>query len=319
MRTIIRILTKFNLTVLTCCIILMSGTYAVQPQKTKKLTTVKTKPLYQQTEVKKFIDEMVKQYNFKRAQLVKLFKQVKVRQQTLKKIKHPYEEVSWNKYQQHFITPQRINDGVNFWHKHAATLKRAHLKFGVPPNIIVAIIGVESKYGKAMGKFKVINTLSTISFKHSKRAEYFRKELAQFLLLCRENKIDPLTVYGSYAGAIGQPQFMPSNIRKYAIDFDKSGKIDLIHDAKDSIGSIANFFQAHGWRKNNGIALSEKLINLIKVRDKSNLPFKSKLHNMYVIMTYNVNIQYAMAVYKLSQEIKKAYLRSFKKTRKHKK
>ncbi|MGD9109087.1 MAG: lytic murein transglycosylase B [Gammaproteobacteria bacterium] len=332
MRTSIRTLIKLYLTIIACCFISLACAQSQKkPPKTKKPTAIKTKPLYQQTEVQEFINKMVKEHNFKRAQLIKLFKQVQIKQPVIRKIKHPYEEVPWRKYQQHFITPERINDGVKFWHKYAATLKRAYLKFGVPPSIIVAIIGVESKYGEETGKFKVINTLSTISFKHTKRAEYFQKELAQFLLFCRENKINPLDVYGSYAGAIGQPQFMPSNIRKYAVDFDKSEKIDLIHDAKDSIGSIANFFQAHGWRKHNGVNLSDKLITLIRARNKNNLPYKSKLHNMYVIMTYNVNIQYALVVYQLSQEIKKAYLRSLKKppisqtakhikkTRKHKK
>ncbi|MGD9152104.1 MAG: lytic murein transglycosylase B [Gammaproteobacteria bacterium] len=355
MRTTIKILVKFNLAILACCVIAVSGCAQSQkkPPKTKKSIAIKTQPLYQQKEVKKFIDEMVKQHDFKRAQLIKLFKQVQIKQQILNKIKHPYEEVPWNEYQQHFITQQRIDGGVKFWHKYAATLKRAYLEFGIPPSIIVAIIGVESKYGKKTGEFKVINALSTIGFKYPERAEYFKKELAQFLLFCRENKINPLKVYGSYAGAIGQPQFMPSNVRAYAVDFDKSGKIDLINDAKDSIGSIANFFQAHGWQEDSSIALKAKftnhlsaknltkfltqrepkftlaqlakyniepvvtipsntLANVIKLQGKNNPLYWLGFHNMYVIMTYNTNIQYAMAVYQLSQEIKKAYLQSLK-------
>lgn len=362
MRTIIKTLIKFNLTILVCCFII-SGCAQLQkkPPKTKKpITIIKIKPLYQQTEVQQFIDEMVKQYDFKRVQLIKLFKQVQIKQQILDKIQHPYEKVQWNEYQQHFITQQRIESGVKFWHKYATTLKRAYLEFGVPPSIIVAIIGIESNYGEKTGEFKVIDALSTIGFKYPGRAEYFKKELAQFLLFCRENKINPLKIYGSYAGAIGQPQFMPSNIRAYAVDFDKSGKIDLIHDANDSIGSIANFFHMHGWQGNSYIALrikstknlstksiteilmqqepkftlaqlgkyhiepvvtipSNTTANVIKLQGKNAPLYWLGFHNMYVIMTYNTNIQYAMAAYQLSQEIKKAYLHSFKKIRKHKK
>jgi len=322
-----------------------------QLHKSKK-PPVKTKPipLCQQTEVKKFINKMATQYNFKHDQLTNIFKHTKIKKEILNKIKHPYEEVPWYKYQQHFLTQQRINNGVKFWHQHALTLRHAQKKYGVPASIIVAIIGVESSYGKQMGKFKVINALSTLGFKYTKRAEYFQKELAQFLLLCREKHLNPLKIYGSYAGAIGEPQFMPSSFRQYAVNFNNSSHVDIIHNPKDAIDSVANFFQAHGWLHGREIALkarlkhtahhkplpkipqqkpqftlaqltkyhiqpitaapSHALANIIKLQGKKGPLYWLGFHNIYVITSYNTNIQYAMAVYQLSQTINKAYLHS---------
>jgi len=330
-----------------------------QLHKSKK-PSAKTKPipLYQQAEVKKFINTMVTQYHFKHDKLTNIFKHTKIKKEILNKIEHPYEKAPWYEYQQHFITQKRINNGVKFWHKHATSLRHAQKKYGVPASIIVAIIGVESAYGKHMGKFKVINALSTLGFKYKKRAEYFRKELVQFLLLCREKHINPLKTYGSYAGAIGEPQFMPSNFRQYAVNFNKSHSVDIINDPKDAIDSIANFFQAHGWQYNKKIALKAKLkhtkhhkplpkmppqpkftlaqltkyhiqpltaapshalANIIKLQGRKGPLYWLGFHNIYVITSYNTNIQYAMAVYELSQAINKAYLHSLhhKKIAKH--
>jgi len=317
--------------------------------KKSSITTAQL-PLYQQPEVKEFMTSMVTQYDFKYAKLEKLFKQAKIKQEILNKIEHPYEAVPWYEYQQHFLMQRRINNGVKFWHKYAMTLRRAYKKYGVPPSIIVAIIGVESAYGKQMGKFKVINALSTLGFKYPKRAEYFQKELAQFLLLCREKHINPLKIYGSYAGAIGQPQFMPSNFRQYAVDFNNPNSADLIHNPKDAIASVANFFQAHGWQHGKSIALKAKLnktfhgkmpdvmqkpqftlaqltkyhlkpmavlpshalVNIVKLQGKKGPLYWLGFHNIYVITSYNTNIQYAMAVYQLSREIRKNYLHSLR-------
>jgi len=353
LRTATRALTKIYFALIVVSFILLlpncSQLKKASP-KIKQSPTIKTKPLYQQIKVRNFIKKMVEQHNFDRKQLIRLFKQVKIKQEVLNKIKHPYEEVPWYEYQQHFLTKERIKEGVIFWHKYATTLKYAEEKYKVPPNIIVAIIGVESKYGKKTGKFKVINALSTISFKYPKRSEYFQKELTQFLLLCHEKNINPLKIYGSYAGAIGQPQFMPSSFRQYAVNFNNSGHIDLSHNTKDVIGSIANFFQFHGWQYGDKIALKANLKNMfpkkhflkrsmephtlaqstkhylepnttaplgkstyiIKLQGKNGPLYWLGFHNIFVITNYNTSIQYAMVVYQLSQEIKKAYLLSLK-------
>jgi membrane-bound lytic murein transglycosylase B len=305
---------------ISCSFAMISCSQLCKPKKPSAKN--KTPPLYQQAEVKKFINKMVAQYNFKHDQLINIFKHAQIKKEILGKTKHPYKEVPWYEYQQRFLTQQRINDGVKFWHKHAATLRHAQKKYGVPANIIVAIIGIESQYGKDMGKFKVVNALSTLGFKYTKRAKYFRKELAQFLLLCREKHLNPLKVYGSYAGAIGEPQFMPSNFRQYAVNFNNSNSVDIIHNPKDAIVSVANFFQAHGWLHGKEIASktrlkhtahhkpSHALANIIKLQGKKGPSYWLGFHNMYVITSYNTNIQYAMAAYQLSQAINKAYLHS---------
>lgn len=334
-----------------CCISFSFVIIGCIPQNQPKKLPAKTKPtpFYEQTKVKKFINNMVTQYHFKHNQLTNTFKHIKIKKEILNKFEHPYEETPWYEYQQHFVTQKRINNGVRFWHQHTAALKNAQKKYGVPASIIVAIIGVESAYGKNMGKFKVINALSTLGFKHIKRAEYFQKELIQFLLLCREKHINPLKVYGSYAGAIGEPQFMPSNFRQYAVTFNNSHSTDIIHNSKDAINSVANFFQAHGWQQGRKIALKAKLkhtkqhkplpkmplqpqltlaqltkyhiqpitaapahtlANIIKLEGKKGPLYWLGFHNIYVITSYNTNIQYAMAVYQLSRAIDKAYLLS---------
>jgi membrane-bound lytic murein transglycosylase B len=326
-----------------------------QANQTNQQVSQKHTPLSQTPEVKKFITQMVTEYHFKRPYLEKIFDQVKLRKKVLGKIGHPFEQVPWYIYKQHFLNPERVNNGVKFWHKYAQTLARAQKKYGVPASIIVAIIGVESNYGKKTGKFLVINALATIAFQYPKRAEYFRKELIQFLLLCRERHWNPLGVYGSYAGAIGQPQFMPSTFRQYAVDFSNSGNIDLNNNVHDVIGSIANFFQAHGWKKGRNIALRARvkkpihkyfpdnyhepqftlsqltkyhiapinssvtngLMNVIKLQGKDSPVYWLGFHNIYVITFYNTNIQYALAVYQLSQEIKHAYEKSLHKHHRH--
>lgn len=205
--------------------------------------------------VHEFIQQMVKTYNFDMKELEKIFDQVRLQPPVLTSLQTPREALNWHDYSTLFITPQRVEDGVAFWKAHQAALEQASKDYGVPPEIIVGVLGVETKYGRQQGDYRVIDTLSTIAFQYPQRAEYFKKELAQFLLLCRENKFDPLTVRGSYAGAFGMSQFMPSSYRRYAIDADKHGRSDLINEPEDAIASIANYLKSNGWQANQPVAV----------------------------------------------------------------
>lgn len=198
-------------------------------------------------ELQPFINQMVKRHGFERARLERLFASVRIRPGVLAAIRRPAESKPWSQYRPIFLTQARIRGGVRFWNRHAAALERARRRYGVPPQIVAAILGVETRYGSRMGNIPVLDSLSTLAFDYPPRARFFRHELTQFLLLARDNDIDPLTVKGSYAGAMGMPQFIASSFRRYAVDFDGNGHIDLIHSAADAIGSVANFLNVHGW------------------------------------------------------------------------
>ncbi len=204
--------------------------------------------------INNFISDMVKKYNFNADELKKLFAQVRRHQNILDAIARPAESKPWREYRPIFLTPDRLRDGLKFWQKNAATLQRAHKIFGVPEEIIVAIIGVETRYGKHAGRYPVIDALATLAFDYPPRSLFFRKELREYLLMTREEGLDPLQQKGSYAGAMGMPQFMPSSFRQYAIDFNGDGQRDLWHNPADVIGSVANYFKKHHWKKDQPIA-----------------------------------------------------------------
>lgn len=288
-----------------------------------------------------FIKHMVKKYHFKKSELVALFSAVKVRPKVVERVKSPFEKQSWATYQMIFISESRIRQGVEFWNKYHDVLVRAEKIYGVPAGIIVATIGVETKYGKYKGEYPVIDALTNLAFSDSPRASFFRNELREFLLLTREQHLDPFKVLGSYAGAIGQPQFMPSSYRYYAVNFSGNKNIDLSHNEVDVIGSIANYYQKHGWQKNQPIAVPASFargqFNLFSSRNKQivispaelikyglsnsgTLSKKQKVklielqgyysneywlgfHNFGVIKKYNPSNVYAMAVYQLSYYI----------------
>ena len=159
---------------------------------------------------------------------------------------------NWAAYRSRFIEPQRIKAGVRFWREHEDALQRAQDTYGVPVDIVAGVIGVETIYGRHMGTYRVLDALTTLTLDfprgRSDRSAFFRQELAEFLVMCREQGLEPTQVRGSYAGAIGWPQFMPSSIRKFAVDFDGDGRIDLVNSPVDAIGSVAHFLSAHGWR-----------------------------------------------------------------------
>ncbi|RDI42849.1 lytic murein transglycosylase B [Aquicella lusitana] len=291
-------------------------------------------------DVQEFIKTMVKKNRFNKEQLVELFSKVKLRPIVVTHVKKPLEKKPWYTYQMLFVNEWRIQHGVQFWNKYETVLRKAEAVYKVPASIIVATIGIETKYGQRTGDYRVIDSLTNLAFSDSSRAPFFRRELEQFLLLAREQKLDPLKVMGSYAGAIGQPQFMPSSYRHYAVNFSGSGKTDLMNDEVDVIGSIANYYSKHGWKLNEPVAIQAATIGdrynylsrnnkikepllaadlakygiipktkivpenqklkIIELQNRYSKEYWLGLHNFGVIKRYNSSDLYAMAVYQLS-------------------
>ena len=292
-------------------------------------------------EVEEFIGQMVRQNQFEEAALRQVFAQLKAQEGVVKAIGAPATAKPWHEFRNIFVTPARISGGLEFWQQHADLLARARDVYGVPEEIVVAIIGVESIYGRRLGSFRVIDALYTLGFEMTERATFFRGELEQFLLLARENALDPLGVKGSFAGAMGMPQFIPTSYRKFAVDFDGDGKINLWDSAADVIGSVANYLRHFGWvwgqpvtvpARISGTQFREVLeaglkpqLSLQQMQTKGveaieELPpdlqaalfaldveqgqeYWLALNNFYVITRYNRSKNYAMAVYQLAKAI----------------
>jgi membrane-bound lytic murein transglycosylase B len=212
----------------------------------------------QRKEVKEFITEMVKKHKFSRKDLNRVFAKAQYQPAIVKAMDQPPESAlaSWQAYRSIFIKPERIEAGAQFWNRNSEALKRAAGEYGVPEDIIVGIIGVETTFGRNIGTFRVIDALSTLAFDYPKRSAYFRGELEHYLVFSREQKIDPLRVKGSYAGAIGIPQFMPGSYRRFAVDYDGDGQINLATSPADAIGSIGNFLKSHGWVRGQPVAFA---------------------------------------------------------------
>lgn len=295
----------------------------------------------QRPELRSFIDEMVARHQFDRLALIELFGQVRPRPEIVEAISNPAEAKPWHVYRRIFLTESRIEGGLEFWARHEGLLEQAQERFGVPPEIIVAIIGIETRYGRYHGKFPVIEALATLAFDYPKRSRFFRSELEQYLLLTREEGIDPMSLNGSYAGAMGGPQFISSSYRRYAVDFDGDGRRDLWESDADIIGSVANYFAVHGWRPGERIAVpaavpadkadslpdmglkpqytverlralgvepkgevaDDALATVISLEQTDGMEYWLGLHNFYVITRYNHSALYAMAAYQLSREI----------------
>lgn len=207
-------------------------------------------------EVREFVTVMVDRHGFGQRELEQLFAGARYLDSVVTLMTPlPGAVRSWPTYRDNFVNPRRVEAGVQFWRRYARTLDRAAAAYGVPPEIVVAIIGVETEYGRNTGAFRVLDALTTLAFDYPRRAEFFRGELEQFLLFARESRYDATSFRGSYAGAIGIPQFMPGSIRRYAVDFDGDGRRDLRASAADAIGSVANFLQAHGWAAGEPVAV----------------------------------------------------------------
>lgn len=301
-------------------------------------------PLADRPAVQNFVDHMVSRYHFDRAHLMALFDKVHIEPSIIAAITRPAESKPWYQYRPIFVTRSRIEEGVRFWDAHAALLKRAQQTYGVSPEIIVAILGVETRYGSRTGRYRVLDSLSTLAFDYPARARFFRSELEQFLLLTREEGVDPMSIKGSYAGAMGDPQFISSSYRRYAVDFNGDGKRDLWHSPSDVIGSVANYFHVHGWTPGAPIAARAKVTGdkyrtllddglephmslsamkrygveprtpvagdpqatLLALQDRDGQEYWLGMHNFYVITRYNHSPLYAMAVYQLGEAIRKA-------------
>ena len=222
-------------------------------------STVFAIDLQHHPEIQNYIHGLSMKKGFDQATLKDLFQNVHFSETVIQKITTPYETKPWYLYRRHFLKPNRIKQGVAFWRRHELSLKQAEAYYGVPASLIVAIIGIESSYGKYQGRFRVIDALTTLAFQHPRRSKFFKNELTEFLLFAREEQTNSLSFYGSYAGAMGFGQFIPSSYRHYSVDFSGNGHRDLIHDPVDAIGSVANYLKENGWKPQEPIAASATL------------------------------------------------------------
>jgi len=296
----------------------------------------------QRTEVKTYIQSLVAEHDFDQAELEQLLATAERKQSILDAISRPAERtLEWKEYRKIFITDDRISGGVSFWNENAEALAQAQDKFGVGAEYIVAIIGVETRYGKFMGKYRVLDALATLGFDYPPRSKFFRKELTEYLLMTREEGLDPQAQLGSYAGAMGFGQFISSSFRAYAVDFDGDGVRDILRNKTDAIGSVANYFKRHGWKgdkqvivpvalqepaaaelANQGEALkhtvgelrargvvvpcvdaSEKAA-LFRMEAAAGTQYWVGLNDFYAITRYNHSSMYALAVHQLAGAIK---------------
>lgn len=293
-----------------------------------------------------FIDRMVNKHGFDRQQLQEILSQAKRLDSVLRLMDNQAPTTSvkppsgpngaWLRYRKKFITPDNVQNGVVFWNQYEDALNRAWQVYGVPPEIIVGIIGVETRWGRVMGKTRILDALATLSFNYPRRAEYFSGELETFLLMARDEQDDPLNLKGSFAGAMGYGQFMPSSYKQYAVDFSGDGHINL-WDPVDAIGSVANYFKAHGWVKGDQVAVmangqapglpngfktrysisqlaaagltpqqplgNHQQASLLRLDVGTGYQYWYGLPNFYTITRYNHSAHYAMAVWQLGQAV----------------
>lgn len=305
----------------------------------------RTESYAERPEVQAFIREVSARHGFAERELLLLFSKVHRTEPILEAIKPPPpKERSWEEYRGNFVNPRRIAAGKAFWKTHRRALARAERRYGVPAEYIVAILGVETFYGRNAGRWRVVDALTTLAFDYPPRSPYFRSELEQYLLLSRDTGADVFSMRGSYAGAIGIPQFMPSSTRRFAVDFDGNGAIDLRRSPADAIGSVANFLKEHGWQAGGEVLFEAQpsgdawrtladgsvepkhsLAELRKAGVQMRGPAKEAraalveletperpseyrvgLHNFYVLTRYNRSAFYASVVHDLAQQLKPA-------------
>ena len=266
------------------------------------------------------IDELVTKHGFEKSYVVDILKNAEKRDEMLQSVAKPAEKTkTWDEYRTIFIKTKRVADGKKFIKENINTLERAEKEFGVPKEIITAILGVETNYGDNKGGYRVIDSLTTLGFDDPRRSKFFRRELIEFFLLTRENDLDILKTKGSYAGAMGYAQFISSSYRAYAVDYDGDESADLFNSVDDAIGSIANYLFIHGWKREGKIVTKtypnnvrkfykphESLTRFIALtfnEDGEDLYFIGD-DNFRAIAKYNISDVYAMAVYYLSEELK---------------
>ena len=295
-----------------------------------------------------FIEKMVRQHGFDRASLTALLDEAVIDKTILETMARPAERVQpWFEYRNIFLTEERIAAGVRFWGEHADTLNQVADRYGVAPEMIVAIVGIEPYFGPRMGRYRVVDALATLAFAYPPRASFFSSELESFLLLTREEDVDPKAALGSYAGAMGAGQFIPSSYRAYAVDLDGDGKRDLWTNWSDALGSVANYFAKHGWRAGepvmerairsdgfagpeprNALELDGTVASVTKMgyvftttlpSDAPAAPYSFEAegggseywvgyHNFGVVTRYNRSTKYALAAHQLSEAIRARYV-----------
>lgn len=292
-----------------------------------------------------FIEMMVREHHFNKADLIRELNQTPYNPDVIKKITHPFEHKPWSYYRNYFLSKERIDRGIAYWEQHADFLNKVATQYHVEPNIIIAIIGVESLYGTSAGNFSELGTLKTLAFYYPSRSRFFTKELKQYLLLTRKYRLPTLKLTGSYAGALGIPQFMPSSYQHYGVNLNNNRSVDLFNNHNDAIASIANYLSKEGWQWNKPVALPATIridspskiissratpkytlaelnrygvtpLKSIKTDDKSAVisltdPGRTEywitFRNFRTIMNYNPSTAYAMAVYQLSEAIREAH------------
>lgn len=308
-------------------------------------TPAQAESLSQRPDVQIFIQTMVKKDHFDAKSLNLLFDSVQLQPKVIELISYPTENKDWQFYKKFFITHNRVAKGYTFWQAHQKTLATLQKRYGVPASVIVAILGVETFYGERQGDYRVMDALTTLAFDYPPRAPFFRKELAEYLRLVRDHHLDPLSLKGSYAGAIGQPQFMPSSYRRYAVTYGNAHYVDLQKDNDNVMASVANYLKANGWQRSGPIATKVVIIkksalkriipnvpptktlgklraagfrvdrqynstlkaNIIRLAMPDKPLYYVGFNNFYTIMRYNTSVNYAMTVYTLSNILEQCH------------
>ena len=294
-------------------------------------------------EIATFVDEVVRRDGLNRRQVKRLLKEAQPQPKIIDIMTRPLEKVSpWWEYREHFVTEERVSDGVQFWNEHHDALERVVSEYHVPPEYLVAILGVETKYGRNTGGFRTLDALATLAFDYPPRQKFFRGELKEFLILVKENRFDALAIKGSYAGALGVPQFMPSAYRRYAVGTNKVRRRDLWSDWDEILASVANYLRQYGWTPGAPVLAETRLdpdpsfqiephnlelnetaeslgargvhvdaavpldtpVVLLSAEQRDGPAYRVGFHNFYVITRYNNSARYAMAVYDLAQAIR---------------
>jgi membrane-bound lytic murein transglycosylase B len=296
----------------------------------------------QRPEIIEFVNDVVSRDGLNRQDVRALLKEARPQPRIIEIVNRPIEKVApWWEYRDRFLSAERISDGVRFWLDHKNTLEQISAQYRVPSEYLVAILGVETHYGRNTGPYRALDALATLAFDYPPRQKFFRSELEEFLLLVKENKLDPLTVPGSYAGALGVPQFMPSQYRRYAVAANADRRRDLWGDWDDILASVANYLNEHGWTAGGPVLAETRLepdpsfqiephnlelnqtveslaahgvkvemsvpadtaVVLISAEQRDGPAYRVGFHNFYVLTRYNASARYAMAVHELAQTL----------------